>query len=112
MFFPLMKTDGLTGFLDLLYEGPNNWENRIKKRVAIYIMWSNGKVWNTKKLTEMNHGAYFRVSTGELDQEIMRNNLAIVYPTFEMLETRLSALPSKKIWFAEIPAWRNTAGFY
>jgi len=112
MFFPLMKTDGLTGFLDLLYEGPNNWENRIKKSVAIYILWSDGKVWNTKKLTEMNHGGYFRISTGEIEQEIMHNNLAIVYPTFEKLEKRLSALPSKKIWFAEIPAWRNTAGFY
>jgi hypothetical protein len=107
-----MKTGGLVGFLDLLYESPNNWENRIKKPVAIYILWSDGSVWNTKKLTEMNHGGYFRISTSEIDQEIMRNNLAIVYPTFEKLEPQLSILPSKKIWFSEIPSWRNTSGFY
>jgi len=106
-----MKTDGLTGFLDLLYESPNNWENRIKKPVAIYILWSDSKVWNAKKLTEMNYGDYFRISTDEIGQEIMHNNLAIVYPTFEKLKTRFSVLPTKKVWFAEIPAWRNTAGF-
>jgi len=107
-----MKTDSLTGFLDLLYEGPNNWENRIKKSVGIYLLWSDGKVWKTNKLTEMNHGDYFRITTSDVNQEIIENNLAIVYPTFEKLEPELSILPSKKIWFSEIPAWRNTAGFY
>jgi hypothetical protein len=33
MFFPLMKTPKLEGFCDLIYEGPNNWENRIQKSV-------------------------------------------------------------------------------
>jgi hypothetical protein len=46
MFFPLMKTPGLDGFCDLMYQSPNNWENRIHKLVSIYLLWSDGQTWN------------------------------------------------------------------
>lgn len=107
-----MKTDGLTGFLDLLYESPNNWENKIKKLVSIYILWSNGNIWKTKKLAEMRYGEYFRITTRDVDHEVLSSGLAIIYPSLEKLEPFLSSLPNKKVWFSEIPAWRNTSGFY
>ena len=72
MFFPLMKTPGLEGFCDLVYEGPNNWENRIHKPVSIYLLWSNGQSWQTKKMYEMSYGDNTRISTKEISSSIKR----------------------------------------
>ena len=77
MFFPLMKTPGLNGFCDLVYEGPNNWENRIHKSVSIYLLWSDGQSWNSRKLKEMKYGEYSRVITPDLDQKFLESGLAL-----------------------------------
>jgi hypothetical protein len=111
VFFPLMKTPSLDGFCDLVYEGPNNWENRIRKPVYVYLLWSNGKYWCSKRITEMRVGDYARVTTADVDEECLATGLALIYPSLNHLETQLNSLPSKKVWYSEIPAWRNTAGF-
>lgn len=111
MFFPLMKVSGLDGFCDLLYLAPNNWENRIRKPVSIYVLWSDGNFWNSQKLFEMSYGEYSRVTTKDLDQVILNSGVAFVYPSISNLESKLKSLPSEKVWFSEIPAWRNTSGF-
>ena len=112
MFFPIMKTPDLDGFCDLVYESPNNWENRIRKAVSIYLLWSDGQNWNSIKLTEMRYGDYFKVNTKNLDEKFLKSGLALIYPSINNLDSRLDALPSKKVWYSEIPAWRNTSGFY
>ena len=112
MFFPIMKTPGLDGFCDLVYESPNNWENRIHKDVSIYLLWSDGQSWNSKKLTEMSHGDYFKVTTKDLGDKFLKSGLALIYPSIDNLDSRLDELPRKKVWYSEIPAWRNTSGFY
>ena len=112
MFFPIMKTPDLDGFCDLVYESPNNWENRIRKAVSIYLLWSDGQNWNSIKLTEMRYGDYFKVNTKNLEDKFLKSGLALIYPSINDLDSRLDALPSKKVWYSEIPAWRNTSGFY
>jgi hypothetical protein len=112
MFFPIMKTPDLDGFCDLVYESPNNWENRIRKAVSIYLLWSDGQNWNSIKLTEMRYGDYFKVNTKNLEDKFLKSGLALIYPSISSLDSRLDALPSKKVWYSEIPAWRNTSGFY
>ena len=107
-----MKTPGLEGFCDLVYEGPNNWENRIHKPVSIYLLWSNGQNWLTKKMYEMNYGDYTSISTNEISKEYLASGLALIYPSLDLLEPELNLLPEKKVWFSEVPAWRNTSGFY
>jgi hypothetical protein len=107
-----MKTPDLDGFCDLVYESPNNWENRIRKAVSIYLLWSDGLNWNSIKLTEMRYGDYFKVNTKNLDEKFLKSGLALIYPSINNLDSRLDALPSKKVWYSEIPAWRNTSGFY
>ena len=112
MFFPIMKTPDLHGFCDLVYESPNNWENRIRNNVSIYLLWSDGQSWNSKKLTEMSHGDNFKVNSEDLDDKSLKSGLALIYPSIDDLDSRLDELPSKKVWYSEIPAWRNTSGFY
>lgn len=112
MFFPIMKTPDLDGFCDLVYESPNNWENRIRKAVSVYLLWSDGQNWNSIKLTEMRYGDYFKVDTKNLENKFLKSGLALIYPSINNLDSRLDALPSKKVWYSEIPAWRNTSGFY
>jgi hypothetical protein len=107
-----MKTPDLDGFCDLVYESPNNWENRIRKAVSIYLLWSDGQNWNSIKLTEMRYGDYFKVNTKNLEDKFLKSGLALIYPSINNLDSRLDALPSKKVWYSEIPAWRNTSGFY
>ena len=112
MFFPLMKTPNLNGFCDLVYESPNNWENRIHKPISLYLLWSNGNRWLSKKISEMNYGDEIRLVTNDIDEKCLATGLALIYPSLEPIEPELSALPSRKVWYSEIPAWRNTSGFY
>jgi len=106
-----MKTIGLTGFCDLVYLGPNNWENRIRNDVTIYLLWSDGKNWITQELNNMRYGDYLRIRTDELDEKFFESGLALIYPSSEKLSSKLDLLPDKKVWFSEVPAWRNTSGF-
>jgi hypothetical protein len=112
MFFPLMKTPNLNGFCDLVYESPNNWENRIQKPISLYLLWSNGNRWLSKKISEMNYGDEIRLVTNSIDEKCLATGLALIYPSLEPIEPELSTLPSRKVWYSEIPAWRNTSGFY
>ena len=112
MFFPLMKTPDLEGFLDLLYEPPNNWENRIRKTVYMHLIWSENSHWKTRQIAVMKRGDIFRLNTEELDAPVMRNNLALAYPAISPLPETIYSLPTEKTWFSEVPAWRNTSGFY
>ena len=112
MFFPLMKTPNLNGFCDLVYKSPNNWENRIHKPISLYLLWSNGNRWLSKKISEMNYGDEIRLVTNDIDEKCLATGLALIYPSLEPIEPELSTLPSRKVWYSEIPAWRNTSGFY
>ena len=112
MFFPLMKTPTLNGFCDLVYESPNNWENRIHKPISLYLLWSNGNRWLSKKISEMNYGDEIRLVTNDIDEKCLATGLALIYPSLEPIEPELNTLPSRKVWYSEIPAWRNTSGFY
>lgn len=112
MFFPLMKTPGLSGFCDLLYLPPNNWESKRAKRLSIYGLWSDGKCWNSFKVSELNVGEHIRVTSDEIPDEFMEQGLVLFYPTDDKLESTLQNLPSKRVWHSEVSAWRNTSGFY
>ena len=107
-----MKTPNLNGFCDLVYESPNNWENRIHKPISLYLLWSNGNRWLSKKISEMNYGDEIRLVTNDIDEKCLSTGLALIYPSLEPIEPELSTLPSRKVWYSEIPAWRNTSGFY
>jgi len=107
-----MKTPNLNGFCDLVYESPNNWENRIQKPISLYLLWSNGNRWLSKKISEMNYGDEIRLVTNSIDEKCLATGLALIYPSLEPIEPELSTLPSRKVWYSEIPAWRNTSGFY
>jgi len=112
MFFPLMKTPDLEGFLDLIYEAPNNWENRIRKTIYMHLIWSENSHWRTRLVAVMKKGDIFRLNTKVLDSNIIQNNLVLAYPSLSHLPEKISTLPTEKTWFAEVPAWRNTSGFY
>lgn len=107
-----MKTPTLNGFCDLVYAGPNNWENRIRRPISLYLLWSNGNRWLSKKISEMNYGDEIRLVTTDIDENCLATGLALIYPSLELIEPELSTLPSRKVWYSEIPAWRNTSGFY
>jgi hypothetical protein len=107
-----MKTPSLNGFCDLVYVSPNNWENRIRRRISLFLLWSNGNRWLSKKISEMNYGDEIRLVTNDIDEKCLATGLALIYPSLESIEPELSTLPSRKFWYSEIPAWRNTSGFY
>jgi hypothetical protein len=107
-----MKTPDLEGFLDLIYEAPNNWENRIRKNIYMHLIWSENSHWRTQLVAVMKKGDIFRLNTKDLDPNIMQNNLALAYPSLSPLPEKITSLPLDKTWFSEVPAWRNTSGFY
>jgi hypothetical protein len=60
----------------------------------------------------MKKGDVLRLNTKDVDSNIMQNNLALAYPSLSHLPEKITSLPIEKTWFSEVPAWRNTAGFY
>jgi hypothetical protein len=42
----------------------------------------------------------------------MQNNLALAYASLSPLPEKIPYLPLQKTWYAEVPAWRNTSGFF
>jgi hypothetical protein len=107
-----MKTPDLEGFLDLIYEAPNNWENRIRKTIYMHLIWAENSHWRTRQIAVMNRGDIFSLNTKDLESIIMQNNLALAYPSLSPLPEKISMLPKEKTWYSEVPAWRNTSGFY
>jgi len=111
MFFPIMKSMNLEGFASIVYEPPNNWENRFRKQVLLYLLWPSGRTWRTHLLGEMKKGESLMVSTHNLPTGAMESSLALIYPSEFKLAKELNELPSKKTWASDIPPWRNTSGF-
>jgi hypothetical protein len=111
MFFPLMKVEGLEGWLDLVYHGPNNWENRDKSKKYLHLIWSDGNRWKSSFMSEITFGERLTLSTNDLTPEQIENNLAVVYASNSMLPSELEILPIEKTWVGDVPAWRASAGF-
>lgn len=107
-----MKSQNLNGFCDLLYLPPNNWEKKIMRRVSVFALWTNGNFWNSIQLGELDPGEHMRVTSQDMNDEFMRTDLVILYPTYDKLKNTLTKLPTNKVWHSEISAWRNTSGFY
>jgi hypothetical protein len=111
MFFPIMKSMNLEGFASIVYEPPNNWENRFRKQVLLYLLWPTGKTWKTHLLGELKKGESLLVTTPDLPAGAMGTSLALIYPSESKLPNEMNELPSKKTWVSDIPPWRNTSGF-
>ncbi len=84
-----MKVEGLEGWLDLVYQGPNNWENRDKSRKYLHLIWSDGDRWKSSFLSEINYGERLALSTNDLTPDQILNNLAVVYASNSMLPSDL-----------------------
>lgn len=111
MFFPLIKVLDLEGFLELSYMPPNNWENRIKKPLNIYALWPQNDTWKSEFQFEINYGDNVRVSTHNVNPEMLNSGVCLFYPTDEELVATLPVLPTKELWSSRIPEWRCTTGF-
>ena len=112
MFFPLMKVLDLAGFLDLYYQAPNSWENRIRKTLFLNLIFSENSHWKCLSLGQIRHGEYRRITTNDFPEIFSKNSLAIVFPSDTQLEEKFEKLPTKSFWTSDIPQWRNTSGFY
>jgi hypothetical protein len=111
MYFPLIFHEKLNGFLNLVYLPPNSWENKIKAKINVYAIFSNGLEWNTIELPQLEYGQSARYEENNFSRYSVKSNLLIFYPTFEKLPKTLKTLPSKKYWHSSTPAWRNSTGF-
>ena len=72
MFFPLMKVLDLDGFLELSYLPANNWENRVKTELNIYLLWPDGKSWNVQLFGKIKYGEVLRVTTADVDVKVLK----------------------------------------
>ena len=110
MFYPIIKILEYEGWTTLSNYAPNDWENKDKGNKSIYILWTDGNRWHTKKLADLPYGENFRVSTEDLNDEILQNNLAFLYPSTIELPELMDKLPSEKNWVTHVPAWRASVG--
>ena len=112
MFFPLFKTLDLEGFVELVYIPPNNWENPLKTKLRLYLLWPSDGVWNTRELCQIQYGQVIRFTTEDFTAETFQTGVALVYPTSQALPSTLDTLPVEAFWSSRIPEWRCTAGLY
>ena len=112
MFFPLMSTPGLTGFIDLVYLPPNNWESSSTYDVALYSLETDGSVWQTHEIGAMKKGDIRRFSTSDSEFFNTTSSLKLVYPSRKPLPTTPASLPGEPTFSTRIPEWRATTGFF
>ena len=110
MFFPLLKTEKLSGFLDLVYFPPNNWEHRGKSKVALYAIWSDGENWRTEDQGSINFGEHRLFEESDFGDKL-DTGMCLIYPSLRKLNNRLDVLPTEAYWSTNIPEWRATTGF-
>lgn len=111
MFFPLICHEKLNGFLNLVYLPSNNWENNLRSKINLYAIFSDGLVWHTIELPQLEYGESIRYSQDDFSEYSIDSKLIIFYPTLNKLPKTLNKLPSEKFWHSTIPAWRNSTGF-
>jgi hypothetical protein len=112
MFFPLMKVLDLEGFLELSYMPANNWENRVKSELNVYLIWTDGSKWQVALYNKIKFGDAIRVNTLDIEEKYLQTGVCIFYPTTEELVGPLDFLPTTEVWSSRIPEWRCTTGFY
>lgn len=112
MFFPLMKVLDLEGFLELSYMPANNWENRVKSELYVYLIWTENSKWGVSLYTKIKFGEVIRVDTRDIGEQYLQSGVCLFYPTKEELIGPLDSLPSTEFWSSRIPEWRCTTGFY
>jgi hypothetical protein len=106
-----MKTPNLEGFLDLIYQAPNNWENRMRKKIYMYLIWSENSHWRTQQIAVMKRGDVFRLGTKDIDSVIMQNNLALAYPSVSPLPEKYPPCLQKKLGFQKYLPGGTRQGF-
>jgi len=111
VFFPLMKSLDFEGFTSIVYEPPNNWENRIGAPIFLYALWPSGGTWKTHLLFQLTRGESVVITSSDLPAGALESSLALIYPSACELKSELMELPSKKTWVSHTPPWRNTSGF-
>ena len=111
MFFPLMKSMDLQGWVNIVYFPPNNWEYLDKKPKYLYLIYPNGTKWRTVFLEKINFNDSKDYSTKDFEKIFSHTSLGLIYPSPVLLETELSFLPDYKTWKTHIPEWRATSGF-
>jgi hypothetical protein len=112
MFFPLMKVLDLEGFLELSYMPPNNWENRVRKPMNIYALFSDGNRWRSELFSEIEFGETQQITTKMVSPNFLGTGLCLFYPTTENLASELEELPKAAYWAASVPEWRATSGLF
>jgi len=112
MFFPLMKVLDLEGFLELSYMPANNWENRVKSELNVYLIWTDGSKWQVALYNKIKFGDAIRVNALDIEEKYLQTGVCLFYPTTEELVGPLDSLPTTQVWSSRIPEWRCTTGFY
>ena len=84
-----MKVLDLEGFLELSYIPPNNWENRVRKPMNIYALFSDGHHWRSELFSEIKFGETHRITTKMVSADVLETGLCLFYPTTEHLPTEL-----------------------
>ncbi len=110
MFYPILKVLEYEGWTNLSNYAPNDWENKDSGSKIIHVLWTDGKQWHSKVLTDLEYGQNFCVSTNDLSDEMLQNNLAFLYPSTVKLPILMDSLPMEKNWVTHIPAWRASVG--
>lgn len=112
VFFPLMSSPDLTGFVDLVYMSPNNWESLLSRPVHLYSLEAKGKFWETQDLGVLRKGDVRRLETSDDFFAESSSSLKLIYPSLLKIPKVLESLPEEPIWNTRIPEWRVTTGFF
>ena len=110
MFYPIIKVLAYEGWTTLSNFAPNDWESKDSGTKIIHILWTDGSRWHSKTLSDLEYGQNLSVSTKDLSEEILQNNLAFLYPSTVQLPELMDSLPLEKSWITSVPVWRATVG--
>ena len=95
VFFPLMKSMDLEGWVNIVYFPPNNWEYLDKKPKYLYLIYPNGAKWKTVFLEKIT---FSKLECNELNPE----SLSHCAVTFTLTTTVIRKISQPKRKTAEL----------
>lgn len=109
-YYPLLRAPGCSGVTTLYNFAPNNYEERAKRERFVNLTWSDGQLWQSRKLATLKYGETMRIRAADVTGIVPEDALPLLSLSDITLPYEIDKLPTTGMPYTSTPNWRATLG--